>query len=104
MKVKLTHRIFLIYQRTINRLDGGSIEEKNGIFYCDNIAVTTYTFKKNYYFMMGDNRQNSTDSRVWGLVPEDNIIGRAFVIGWSKNPQLTGWKSIRWNRVFKLIR
>ncbi|HEY3373041.1 MAG TPA: signal peptidase I [Prolixibacteraceae bacterium] len=98
MTVHLTPINYLIYQQTINRLEKAKIEEKNGIFYLNNQPATTYTFKLNYYFMMGDNRHNSNDSRYWGLVPEENIVGKAVAVLFSNND--TG---IQWNRLFKRI-
>jgi signal peptidase I len=68
----------------------------------DGQEVTSYTFKQNYYFMMGDNRHNSLDSRFWGFVPEDHIVGKAFFI-WLSLDRSSGFK-IRWNRFFKLIK
>ena len=71
--------------------------------------VRKYTFKDNYYFVMGDNRDDSMDSRFWGFVPYKNIIGKAFVIYWSigNNNQTDNkfniFNSIRWNRIFKSI-
>ena len=67
----------------------------------DGKEVTQYTFKQDYYFMMGDNRHNSLDSRFWGFVPEDHIVGKAFFIWLSIDKNAGG---IRWNRFFKLIR
>jgi len=67
-------------------------------------AVTEYTFKQNYYFMMGDNRHNSLDSRFWGFVPEDHIVGKAFFIWLSLDSNASFLHKIRWNRFFKVIR
>lgn len=66
--------------------------------------ITTYTFKQDYYFMMGDNRHNSEDSRYWGFVPEDHIVGKAIFVWLSVDPVPADiWHKIRWNRLFRLI-
>ncbi|MBX2945012.1 MAG: signal peptidase I [Cyclobacteriaceae bacterium] len=66
-------------------------------------AVTSYTFNQNYYFMMGDNRHNSLDSRYWGFVPEDHIVGKGFFIWLSIDPNQKFLNKIRWKRFFKMI-
>ncbi len=99
MTIKLTPINYLVYRQTINRLEEIKLEEKDGIFYLNNEAATTYTFRRNYYFMMGDNRHNSNDSRYWGFVPEKLIIGKAAIVLFSY-----GEDGFRWNRVFKVIR
>jgi signal peptidase I len=73
-------------------------ETKAGIF-IDGKKATRYTFKMNYYWLMGDNRYNSADSRVWGFVPEDHIVGRASLVWFSKS----AYMGIRWNRIMKMI-
>ena len=73
---------------------------KGAKFYNDGKEITTYTFKQNYYFMMGDNRHNSADSRFWGFVPEDHIVGKALFIWMSWDDAGNGMKKIRWNRLF----
>ncbi|GAB4018263.1 signal peptidase I [Spirosoma koreense] len=70
----------------------------------DGRPISSYTFKQDYYFMMGDNRHNSEDSRYWGFVPEDHIIGKAVFVWMSLDPvPADAWHKIRWNRLFRLI-
>ena len=77
---------------------------ENGKLIIDGKEVTEYTFKQNYYFMMGDNRHNSLDSRYWGFVPEDHIVGKAFFIWLSIDNDASFMNKIRWKRFFNLIR
>lgn len=72
--------------------------------FIDGEQVTRYTFHQNYYFMMGDNRHNSLDSRYWGFVPEDHIVGKAFFIWLSIDNNASFFHKIRWNRFFNIIR
>ncbi|MDH4057576.1 MAG: signal peptidase I, partial [Cyclobacteriaceae bacterium] len=65
--------------------------------------VSEYTFTQNYYFMMGDNRHNSLDSRYWGFVPEDHVVGKGFFIWLSIDPNESFFNKIRWSRFFKMI-
>jgi signal peptidase I len=70
----------------------------------DGKPVTSYTFKQDYYFMMGDNRHNSEDSRYWGFVPEDHIVGKAVFVWMSIDPVPADvWHKIRWSRLFRVI-
>ena len=78
---------------------------EDGILYIDNQIVKSYTFKQDYFFMMGDNRHNSEDSRFWGFVPYDHILGEASFIWFSFNYQEENiFKAIRWSRFFNVIR
>lgn len=99
MTIRLNSWNYKIYHQTIEQLEKVNIEEKDGTFYPNGKQVTKYVFDKNYCFMMGDNRHNSADSRIWGLVPEDNIVGKAFIILFSNNNS-----GIQWPRFLKLIK
>lgn len=70
--------------------------------YIDGKKITEYTFKQDYYYMIGDNRHNSADSRMWGFVPEDHVVGKGLIIWMSKDPE-EGWFSggVRWGRIFR---
>ena len=97
--VSLDAKNIALYKRLIQNYEGHQLEIKNdGTFSIDNLPTTTYTFKYNYYWMMGDNRHNSQDSRFWGFVPETHIVGKATLIwfSWDGGP--------RWNRIFKKIK
>ena len=91
-----------IYQRAISVYEHNKFEVKNGVYYINDKPTKTYTFKMDYYWMMGDNRHNSADSRYWGFVPEDHIVGRPVMVWLSldKDKGLFSGK-IRFNRFFK---
>ncbi len=97
--IELTQPNYLIYQQTIRELEKQKIEQKGDSFYLNGAESISYTFKHNYYFMMGDNRYNSQDSRYWGLVPEESIVGKACLVLISSD-----WSGFRWNRMLKAIR
>ena len=105
MTVKLNKQTLPLYYRIINVYEGNKLSVKNdSICTINDKKARTYTFKRNYYFMMGDNRHNSDDSRFWGFVPEDHIIGKAVMIWFSIDKYGAFFNKIRWNRCFKLIR
>ena len=81
--------------------EGASVEYRNGIVFIAGLPATHYTFRRNYFFALGDNSAISKDSRYFGFVPYDNLIGRALLIYWSRDPNGGG---IRWGRVGSLIR
>lgn len=102
--VTLTPQNIPLYKRIITVYEGHSFEEKDGEYYIDGQLTTDYTFGMDYYFMMGDNRHNSADSRWWGFVPEDHIVGKPKLIWLSLNKEGKGFKKIRLRRIFMKIK
>jgi len=93
-----------IYERLIAFYEHNDLKIEENRIYINGIESNSYTFKMNYYFMMGDNRHNSADSRFWGFVPEDHIVGKAVFIWLSIDQNATGLaERIRWKRLFNLI-
>ena len=102
-KINLTKEILPLYERCIRNYEGNTLEVKGDQILVNGQPATTYTFKMDYYWMQGDNRDNSLDSRYWGFVPEDHIVGTPAVIliSFDKDHGLFNG-GIRWNRIFKL--
>lgn len=92
-----------IYQRIIDVYEGNDLELKDSVIYINGQVANTYTFKMNYYWMMGDNRHKSADSRYWGFVPEDHVVGKASIIWMSLDKDQSFPKNIRFNRILKFI-
>ena len=92
-----------LYQRIITSYEGNVLEVKDGQIYINGEQADSYTFKQDYYFMMGDNRHNSLDSRYWGFVPEDHIVGKPAVIWLSIDGNRKFPNNIRWRRFFKFV-
>lgn len=90
-----------LYRRIIEQYEGHALAVEGDDIIIDGTKATQYTFAMDYYFMMGDNRHNSADSRFWGFVPEDHIVGKASFIAFSRDGENGG---IRWSRIFKKIR
>lgn len=93
------------YERCIKNYEGNDFEYRDGKVFINGVESDSYTFRFDYYFMMGDNRHNSADSRVWGFVPEDHIVGKPMLI-WLSLEKDKGWFNgkIRWNRLFRSAR
>jgi signal peptidase I len=96
--ITLTPKNFALYERVITTYEHNTLEQNNGGYVINGKPATTYTFKYDYYWMMGDNRHRSQDSRFWGFVPETHIVGKASLIwfSWDKGP--------RWSRLFRSIK
>ena len=93
----LTPENYPLYSRIIDVYEHNKSEWKDGKLYINGVATNQYTFKMNYYWMMGDNRHGSQDSRYWGFVPEDHVVGEAWLIWMS-------WEhGVRWSRLFRRI-
>ena len=101
--IDLTLKNLPIYERPIRTYEGNKLEVKDGKIYINDKETTKYTFKMDYYWMQGDNRHNSLDSRYWGFVPEDHIVGKPIFIWWSSDPDRNGFSGIRWNRLFRFV-
>lgn len=101
--VKLNMKNIAVYERPIRAYEHNDLKVKDGQIYINGRLTHSYTFKMDYYWMMGDNRHNSADSRYWGFVPEDHIVGKPIFIWWSHNPDHPGFSGIRWSRLFNFV-
>ena len=102
--IELSTKNISLYKDIIERYENNKVEVIDKEIYINEKATNKYTFKMNYYWMMGDNRHNSADSRFWGFVPENHIVGKALFVwmSWDKNAK--GLKKIRWNRLFSSVK
>ena len=105
MTISLTPRNIALFGEIIQFFEGNqNVVIKNGELIKAGQKTTNYTFKQDYYFMMGDNRHNSADSRYWGFVPKDHIVGKAVFVWMSIDPDPINFlEKIRWNRLFSVI-
>jgi signal peptidase I len=96
--IQLTPKSIDLYKRCISSYENNKFEQRDGKVFINDKETTTYTFKWNYYWMMGDNRHKSQDSRYWGFVPETMVVGKAWMIwfSWENGP--------RWKRLFRFIK
>ena len=100
--VKLSLDNIAVYERPIRVYENNTLEVRGGKIFINGKETNEYTFKMDYYWMMGDNRHNSLDSRYWGFVPEDHVVGKPIFIWLSINPEDVGPK-IRWGRLFNMV-
>jgi signal peptidase I len=102
--IPLTEENIGLYSRCIRNYEGNTLEVKEGKAYINGQPTDSYTFKYDYYWMMGDNRHNSADSRSWGFVPEDHIVGKPIMIWLSLDKDRGIFDGgIRWNRMFRWV-
>lgn len=97
--VQLTPENLPLYDRVIHAYELHDLEVRDNVIYIDGQASDHYTFEMNYYWMMGDNRHNSADSRYWGYVPENHVVGKAVFVWLSLDKENGG---IRWKRMFRI--
>lgn len=99
--VKLDMSNISLYSHIIEIYEENKLEIRDSLIYINGQPADSYTFKMNYYWMMGDNRHDSADSRYWGFVPEDHVVGKPVFVWLSIDKEASGLKKIRFNRFFK---
>jgi signal peptidase I len=102
--IKITMQNLSLYERIIGYYEKNKLEVRDDKIFINGIETDKYTFKMDYYWMMGDNRHSSLDSRFWGFVPEDHIIGKPRFVWLSLDKNKTFPKKIRWKRILMIIR
>lgn len=102
-QVELTLETLPLYRRIIESYEQNRLEVKDSVIYINGLPADHYTFQMDYYWMMGDNRHRSADSRFWGFVPEDHVVGKAYFIWLSLDKDRSFLGKIRWNRMFRFV-
>ena len=103
LTVQLNDSTMAIYGRAIGYYEGNDLKVSGGKYFINGQETATYTFKMDYYWMMGDNRHNSADSRFWGFVPEDHVVGKAVFVWLSIDKDKSFLNAIRFGRMFRTI-
>lgn len=101
--IDINLNVLPLYKRVITAYEGNTLDVKGNQIFINGKVATTYTFKQDYYWMMGDNRHNSQDARVWGFVPFDHVVGKPVFIWMSWDSNAKGLDKIRWNRLFTTV-
>ena len=101
--IELTLDNIAIYERPKKVYEANDLQIRDGKIFINGQEAKSYTFKMDYYWMQGDNRHNSADSRYWGFVPEDHIVGKPIFIWWSSDPDRRGINGVRWSRLGRIV-
>jgi len=103
--IEITPSNLPLYRRIIDVFENNDLEVRDGVIYINGQPASTYTFQMNYYWMMGDNRHNSADSRYWGFVPEDHVVGEAVFVWLSLDDKKSLFDGkIRWDKLLRIVK
>jgi signal peptidase I len=100
-EIPMNRTNYLLYKKQIEWEQKETVEYRDTIVYLGNKTIESYTFRKNYYFVAGDRTEDSQDSRYWGLLPEEYIVGKAWLV-WKSVDSYTG--KFRWERFLKAVK